>query len=608
MARQNLGWYRSHRRLNSLTRLSLVIAILGFLPTVGGTFSIARCCTLAVRQDFHKYIEEEYPWEVCNFNTEINYGNNQTFPSIVRSMAWAKEYCRGTQYSSLKQWLLPLSTYISPYIGVVMLSPLGDVPDADSLFEADGLLRQRLNAAIITVIIAVINVLWQPLQEYGSILGDPVSAIFGALHEVWSDAKSLRSLELGRQEMSWLQQRVKWITVLAGDIRFTEQTGWIEAVNQAPPTDGTQNSGTRMVSSFQGRDEKISPATDSKQPTAIQSRPHGEDSAKDAVDRAIEMVIVARKGFISGILIPVVLMLAVTAATFYDAYSNTGDKDTALDLAYCVWYSWTLVLGVAGNCYASSLGPEVARRAFHRIVAFGHNPMATPLRHRYVNNYLWDQWATHSETPPSYRQIFSTLRRDHFFWLRFCVGQLLGFCCIAFPSACAVAIAWTTPTVGLDCRSFNFILWVMISFVTAYLHVLRSWLDASSKARLEPEGEATGTSELPLKAVRWIYGVIVFGNALVLVVGTIFHLVGVFRTCWCERLTWADDTLIELNSKTEQAYENARKYWLSTAYVAFGVVWLACLAAIAFRSYIVQKMEDWVQDNEDKGRVEPPGQ
>jgi hypothetical protein len=46
---------------------------------------------------------------------------------------------------------------------------------------------------------------------------------------------------------------------------------------------------------------------------------------------------------------------------------------------------------------------------------------------------------------------------------------------------------------------------------------------------------------------------------------------------------------------------------LSTAYVAFGVVWLACLAAIAFRSYIVQKMEDWVQDNEKERPVAQQG-
>lgn len=84
---------------------------------------------------------------------------------------------------------------------------------------------------------------------------------------------------------------------------------------------------------------------------------------------------------------------------------------------------------------------------------------------------------------------------------------------------------------------------------------------------------------------------------MVVILGTLFHLVGVFRTCWCEQLTWTDSTLIELNSKTPEAVDNARRYWLSTAYIAFGVVWLACLTAIAFRRFIIQKMEDWVVES-----------
>jgi hypothetical protein len=51
--------------------------------------------------------------------------------------------------------------------------------------------------------------------------------------------------------------------------------------------------------------------------------------------------------------------------------------------------------------------------------------------------------------------------------------------------------------------------------------------------------------------------------------------------------------LIELNKKTPEAVENAGRYWLSTAYMAFGMVWLACLMAISFRRVIIQKMEAW---------------
>jgi hypothetical protein len=569
---------------------------------VNATFSIARCCTLAVREEFHTYIDKLYPWQVCNFNTEIDYGNNETFPSIVRNMVWAKEHCSGTQLSSLKQWLIPLSTYISPYIGILLLCPIGDIPD-QNFFKWKG--WDTVNR--------VLNGVRKPLQEYMSILGDPVSATFGALHEVWSDAKTLRRLTPENSEkLSWLHQRALWITALAGDIRFSAQTSWVLEATPALDASGgplLRDHSFKNSGDGKGTDGKITrqevdiTPIKEEEPSSASEPPHVNYASTEAnnINRAIEIVIIARKGFVSGILIPVLLMLAVTAATFYDAYSKRGDKDTGLALAYCVWYSWILVLGVAGNCYASSLNPQVAKRAFDKVLKFSEEPVGTALRHRYVNSYMWQAWAEPPKDHWDYRSVIEGLQSDWRFWLRFCTGQFLGFCCIAFSSACATAIAWTTPTVGLGCRSFNFVLYVVFSFVIAYMHVLCSWLSVRSKAQ-QRSPDMPKNRNILLPVVRCIYWFLVFANFLVIVLGTLFHLVGVFRTCWCERLTWTDSTLIELNSKTPQAVDNARRYWLSTAYIAFGVVWLACLTAIAFRRFIVQKMEDWVEVKSDDRR------
>lgn len=611
-----------HRFADSVTLLARLI--LGFifaesLPVARATFSIARCCTLAVREEFHKYYTESYPWQVCNFNTEINYGNNETFPSIMRNMTWAKEFCQGTQYSSLKQWLLPLSTYISPYVGVLMLTPIGDVLKLERFKLNDRwskvgtqALNNIINHAVVGVI-AVINVVRQPIQGYGSLLGDPASAMFGAFHEIGSDANTLRGLDRTNKKLSYLHQRAIWITALAGDIRFTAHTGWHLNIRNALSTmEQTQVAKTLTPDNGGGtvainvEPKQIDGSTSSTDKVMNPSTPITELAA---IDKAIKMIIVARISFVTGILIPIVLMLAVTAATFYDAYSNAGDKDTALDLAYCVWYSWILVLGVSGNCFASSLSPEVARRALKQILQFagdGKQPLAMPLRNRFVNNYLWDRWARDSQNPPDLQNVLADLKLDTFFWLRYCTGQLLGFCAIAFTSACATAIAWTTPTVGLGCRSFNFILYVILSFVIAYLHVFRSWLRVRNEAQCDPQTglvstQATTRSLSLLPCVNLLYSSLVLVNALVFILGTLFHLVGVFRTCWCERLTSTGSVLIELNSKTAQAYENARRYWLSTAYIAFGIVWLTCLTAIAVRSYIVHKMDEWADgDHEDE--------
>ncbi len=128
--------------------------------------------------------------------------------------------------------------------------------------------------------------------------------------------------------------------------------------------------------------------------------------------------------------------------------------------------------------------------AFRSVLKFGKK-QSVALRDRYVNNQLWESWAhsARDQDPPrdedspdrnGLASYLETLQTNWRFWARFSGGQLLGFSCVAFTSACATAIAWNTPTVGLGCRSFNFILYMAISFVVCVLNVLLSWLSVSA--------------------------------------------------------------------------------------------------------------------------------
>ncbi|RFU31552.1 hypothetical protein B7463_g4757, partial [Scytalidium lignicola] len=567
----------------ALMRASVVTIVASWLPLTNATFSIKRCCTLAVRGDFQKYYNESYPWQVCNFNQDINFSDNVTYPSIMRSMSWAKENCRGTQLSDLDQWLSPLCAYISPYIGLLLICPVGEVPKSKTQCP------RWVNI--------LLDWIRDPLQEYMNILGDPASATFGAFHEVWSDVQAMRKLSIdGNRKMSWLQRRALWVSALTGDVKFTEGTTWLPRVLEAAQLLENQTLDNKVIEKdAKNPSHDIEPYEvdmETAPSATLISRPL--HVASD-LDKAIDITLEARASFAGGVLIPVVLMLAVTAATFYDAYSALGDKDKALALAYCVWYSWILIVSVGGNCFATSINSDLARKAFAEALDLnGQGSVA--LRDRYVNSQSWETWAEDADGSRSkLKSHLKAMQSNWRIWLWFGLGQLLGFCSVAFATACGVAIAWTTPTVGLGCRSFNFILYACLAFLIAYLHVLRSWLRARSQANWQ-DGQKPSVL---LKIVDVIYWFLVFVNSLVLVLGTLFHLVGVFRTCWCERLTWSDSTLIELNSKTSEAVDNARKYWISTSYVAFGFEWLLCLVAIAGRRYIVLKMEQWPESGEE---------
>ncbi|KAE8445078.1 hypothetical protein EG329_013793 [Mollisiaceae sp. DMI_Dod_QoI] len=483
----------------------------------------------------------------------------------MRPMSWAKQHCRGVQHSGLNQWLQPLCAYISPYIGILCICPVGDVRKhkyiKDKWLWVNGIL----------------NSLRDPLQEYMSILGDPASATFGAFCEVWSDVKTIRRLLIDNStSQPRLHIRALWVTALVGDIEFTEKTGRRSDVLDAVHSSGKLASGSESKDIFISekkpamdaslQKDAILPAETEMEPNSFTPMIPGTLHSVDEVDKAIDMTIIARPKFASGVLIPVVLMLAVTAATFYAAYGSMGDKDTAFALAYC--------------------------KAFEKVFNFGDKPASLGLRDRYVNNQLWDSWANSSNNDVDFQSRLKHVKSNWPVWAWFCLGQFIGFCSVGFASGCAAAIAWTTPTVGLGCRSFNFILYAVISFTVAYLHVLCSWLSVRWRVNKQP-GQKTA-----LLVLRSVYWFLVFINSLVVILGTLLHLIGVFRTCWCERLTWSNSTLIELNAKTALAVNNAHRFWISTSYIAFGIMWLLCLIAIACRRYILLKVEDWEKRHE----------
>ncbi|KAH7322681.1 hypothetical protein B0I35DRAFT_407133 [Stachybotrys elegans] len=563
---------RSRWLVQPRTILLLIVS----LPIVDATFTIARCCTLAVRQDPSLYSDEHLPWDVCNYHRDLDFSSNITYPSVKVTMGWVREYCRGTQISTTSQWLLPLATYISPYMGILLLCPLGE-----------DMTQQRITGH--RSFDAMIHTMRKPIQESLSILGDPASAIFGAYYEVLSDTLALRKLSHKKsQDLTWLQQRASWATALLGGLKFSSTIGWrpeIMGLSLKSSSGATHNHQESSGSSSEG-----SPSN---------QLAHG---APQKIDQAINLVITARPSFSSGILIPVVLMLVVNAATLYDAYSKVGDKETALALAYCIWYSWLIVVGMAGNCFASAINHDLARRALGEVITLGDEPVSVALRERYVNNKLWSNWELQGGQAGTLS--FTSSRGEGWtFWLRFCVGQFLGWCVVCFASAAATAIAWTTPTTGLGCRSFNFILYAVLAFVAAYLHVLCSWLAARRRQHeLDPDRDPVIEKRRIriLFTVRVVYWFVAMCNAAVMILGTAFHLIGVFRACWCDRLSWADGQVIELNSKTDEAVRNAQLYWLSTSYVTFGCMWLACLVALTFRSFIGQRMEDWLRDDEER--------
>jgi hypothetical protein len=164
-----------------------------------------------------------------------------------------------------------------------------------------------------------------------------------------------------------------------------------------------------------------------------------------------------------GIVLPIILGLVATAASFYSAYNKVGDNDTAHTLAYGVWYSWSIIAAVVSNCYVATTNPGVARLALNYEFL---SEITVPLRERSENTQKWREWLQDigcgEQGSPAKDPAF---QGNASFWskswslLRLLIEQTLAWVCIGMPCACAASISYTTPTVGLGCRSFTFLLY-----------------------------------------------------------------------------------------------------------------------------------------------------
>jgi hypothetical protein len=520
------------------------------------------CCRKAARlPEIRQMLGEGLPWKLCSLNQTDQYTDGTTFPSVNVTMRWCKENCPGIQLSTLEEWLQPIAAWIVPYIALLLLCPIQrDPPGRRKRYTRCLPLLDKWLSDIFRGFLGFL--------EYISILGDPASALFGTFSQIRSDWILVHRRERYKYKES--KARILEIIVLAGGTAYLKSRDMLDTLEGWRSASG----GSKRES----MDERLL-GDDGE------SRPETTEAVR-AASEAIKVLVGARVDFVNAVFLPVVLTLAVIATVFYDSYRKLGDNDTAHALAFGIWYSWLLILAVASNCFASSLNPELPRKALKKWVAVSDQQVT--LRERYINSKLWDLWEKREltlkvgKTPPLGPDI----------WLKYLIGQVIAWVCVALTCACAAAISYTTPTVGLGCRSFTFMSYGTIAAVVALLRIPCQSAELKSACGVE-----VSTRQSVMKYSYWFFTY--FNATCVLSLGTVLHLSGVYRSCRCKLLFAADSDLVEVNQNTVLAVRNAKRIWLPVGYVAFTVIWIICILAVAGRSYIAVHIEKWGKDAGD---------
>ncbi|MCJ1378173.1 hypothetical protein MMC17_001269 [Xylographa soralifera] len=651
-----------------------------------------------------------YPFSACGVNNTIPGTVN---PPIPASIDWCIQNCgSGYQLSGLSEWLHPLANWMAPYITLLVLCPVGEEDEnedeMDDTAEIEGHSQRR------SLYTTWIRKIWRPsrhyspiasdymqnvrgicylLREYFNILGDPASAIWGALSELESDTRL--AMESVRTK-GWFKKDMIRMVILARQTKFNEnkrgtltkglifkrllasiESALIKETNpEIRKLTGLrnllvdQNRQRKMSKLFPDRNEtphfirkasvpdidlkaclielKIAlkevvtnhiPQTNEKtgmsghgllemadspnstrrsllrelekilpdnDPGAGDFLPSHTSITKESdlvirqLENGMKTILKARIALVNGVVLPTVLALAVTASVFFDAYNSLGDNEAAHSLAYGVLYSWLLIVVVVGNCYATCVNPGLVKDTIGDLIDISSTTL--PFRKRFANAASWQagldgylEAVTDTRTTQTFGQTWTDKNLAYFapdkvfgpwFYIKFFAGQMIGWFCMAMATASAGAISYTTPTVGLGCRSFNHMIYGILAFVLAFLRVLDHWVSTHH----------TGWRK---SLVNSLYTSLVYANALVLIVGTALNLAGVYRSCRCQVLFVPTNFQVDLGFMTQVDVDAAKSHWLPVGYVAFTFVWMVCMVAIALRAYIKAYIEDFVVEDVD---------
>lgn len=520
---------------------TLIIAV--FIPIcvpvkAGPGMDWGTCCMQAAREQVSETNLQE-PWDACGVDPDFDFENPSPSPSVNTTLGWCIHHCPGYQKSSAEQWLQPLATWIIPALTLLILCSVGE--HGKSKHEKWPFYTLCYN-----------------VKEYIAILGDPASAICGAFSELFMDALMMKRLNKADDTFA---QVVIGIAILAS---HTEFCGW--------------DSGyifTFELNEMEKQDAGDSPLEGSRSRNELTKRVRAAFKDRDfasSLQSGIRTILKARVSFVNGVIVPIVLLLVSTGSSFHDAYLKLGANDLAHGLAYGIWYSWLIILAVVSNSYVASVNPGFTKEVIGRLVDLDRRTV--PLRMRVTTAYDWTQWV---RTIVDEQPWVPHRHRPTFFYLGHLGGQTMAWVCVAYVCSCAAAISYNTPTIGIGCRSFSFLLYGVLSIIIAWLMVLQAW--AASR-----NAQKGGHPSQIAKLLRLLYICLTFLNAFVLIFSTIAQLIGLFRSCICTHFGPLS-TVVELSTGTELSIHNAKVTWMPLGFVSYAGVWLVCATAIGFRTF-----------------------
>jgi len=313
---------------------------------------------------------------------------------------------------------------------------------------------------------------------------------------------------------------------------------------------------------------------------------------------------------------PVVFFLGSFFFSVFSDLSTVGDNDTSHSLAFGMWWMTIPHVAIVSGCLLAGNNPNTLE-----VIICGINPWEAEVHKRdkhwwhYLNLYrssyesvyqpvwMWERgrnkrkWIRRvqkefeDETPPGYQHEGKApperrfddryMPHDNDFKLdaldwAFLIIVATGL--MAAPLILAFLTSFYTPTIGLSCRSFTFLLYFLFQ---VWISLIWFW-DFQFEERSPLTKEVTWLSGKKI-TVPSIYCVVMafglIGSVFTTIAGTFMQILGVYRNCLCSipMSAWSSGDyswVVSTNSADDIKY--AEHFWLPTGITSIVVLILVC--------------------------------
>jgi hypothetical protein len=343
---------------------------------------------------------------------------------------------------------------------------------------------------------------------------------------------------------------------------------------------------------------------------------------KLVTDTRLKAMLGCQTSFGAAVGAPVVFFVGSFLFSVISNFSSLGDNDTSHALAFGEWWMIIPHVAIVSGCLLAGNNPNTLQVIVCSLTGPwpGKKPEydasgelikeKAPLyelgqayyQSVYTPVWMWERgrskrrWVAELTKiypdPPMKRQGYYREARITFRdWVVLVVITLV---LMIFPFVLAFLTSYFTPTIGMSCRTFTFLLYFLFQLVLSALWMV----DFFTKQK-----PTSGTGEHKVSMLfSMVLAFTVLGSVFTAVVGTFLQILGVYRNCLCTlpiNIWGSRDFNIVISSNSADDIKYANKFWVPTGVTSIVLMIVVCYIGwwyqrhwrIQFRSVVEKLLE-----------------